>query len=173
MRYATIYFNVDIHDPLAVWSKLYKISKLSTSHWNNIFKLIGLCLCTPYSNASLERFFSYLGIVNNDWRNRLNEENLTDLLRIKVVGPSLEDFDKQGYCKTAVHMWFDIKQRRLNQSKRKQCKKRHFAAKSKRMAYAEKLDSFLEGNSGESSEADEKEEDSACSSYVTEKSSDE
>lgn len=97
VRYATTYFNVDIDDPLAVWSKLYEISKLSTSRWNNIFKLIELCLCTPYSNASLERFFSHLGVVKNDWRNRMNEENLTDLLRIKVVGLSLEDFDKQGY----------------------------------------------------------------------------
>ena len=70
-------------------------------------------------------------------------------------------------------MWFDTKQRRLNQSKRKQCMKRHSAAKSKRMAYAEKLDSFLEGSSGESSEEDKREEEGECSSYVTEKSTDE
>ena len=31
-------------------------------------------------------------VVKTDWRNRLNEENLTHLLRIKVEGPEFDYF---------------------------------------------------------------------------------
>lgn len=91
--------------------------------WENILILIELCWCAPFTNAHLERFFSQMKIVKTDWRNRLNAENLTDLLRIKVEGPEFHEFRK-SYCDDAVNMWFNDRSRRLQQGKRKTYKKR-------------------------------------------------
>ena len=51
----------------------------------------------------------------------MNESNLESLLRIKVESPSLKGFAKKFYSK-AVHLWWDKKERRVNQGKRKQHK---------------------------------------------------
>ena len=80
-------------------------------------------MCTPCSNAVLERFFSQMRVVKTDWRNRLNEENLTNLLRIKVTGPSLKEFHNT-YCELAVSAWYNDKHRRMGQTQRKKYKKR-------------------------------------------------
>ena len=73
-----------------MWQYLYQL--WDDKDWRNIFTLIELCMCSPCSNAALERFFSQMRVVKIDWRNRLNEENLTHLLRIKDAGPPLREF---------------------------------------------------------------------------------
>ena len=80
-------------------------------------------MCTPCSNATLERFFSQLRVVKSVWCNHLSEENLTHLLRIKVARPSLEIFHND-YCNIAVDKWYNNKNRRLGQNKRKKYRKR-------------------------------------------------
>lgn len=123
--------------------------------WDNVFQLVELCLCTPHSNAMLERFFSYLRVVKTDWRNKLSEGNLTDLMRIKVAGPTLDDFEDKGYCSTAVHLWYNAKQRRPNQKKRN--KKRHSKIQAKKAEYSANLDSFVMDKDGEEDEDDDRE----------------
>ena len=66
-----------------------------------------------------------------DWRNRLNESNLTDLLRIKVTGPNLKEFNKK-FCDVAITVWNDAKRRRPNQTKRKVYKERSKGSKRTR-----------------------------------------
>ena len=63
-------------------------------------------------------------VVKTDWRNRLNEENLTYLLRIKVEGPSLVEGFHKNYCEKAVSAWFHDKHRRFGQMTRKKYRKR-------------------------------------------------
>ena len=82
-----------------------------------------ICLCAPYSNASIEGFFSQMRVVKTDWRNKLNEKNLPSLLYIKTEGPALQDFH-DNFCASAVNIWFNDKERLLNQGKRKKYKKR-------------------------------------------------
>ena len=88
------------------------------SHPSSVLLLAEICLCAPYSNATLERFFSQMKVVKTDWRNRLNEKNLTNLLYLKVDGPSLKDFNEK-YCSKAVELWYNDKPRHMNQGKRK------------------------------------------------------
>ena len=76
----------------------------------------------PCSNATLERIFSRLRVVKSVWCNRLSEENLMHLLRIKVTGPSLEIFHND-YCNTTIDKWYNDKNRRLGQNKRKNIEK--------------------------------------------------
>ena len=88
-------------------------------------------MCAPCSNAALERFFSQLRVVKSVWHNRLTEENLTHLLRIKVTGPSLEIFHND-YCNITVDKWYNDKNRRLGQNKRKKISKKKNKQKTRK-----------------------------------------
>jgi imidazole glycerol phosphate synthase subunit HisF len=68
--------------------------------------------------------------VKTDWRNRLNELNLTDLLRIKVTGPNIKEFNEE-FCDVAIILSNDAK-RRANQTKRKAYKERSNGGKQTR-----------------------------------------
>ena len=121
VSHAIKHFNTQIHPPLVLWQYLYGIRE--SKSWLNIFGVIEICMCAPCSNATLERFFSQLRVVKSVWRNRLSEENLTHLLRIKVTGPSLEIFHND-YCNITVDKWYNDKNRRLGQNKRKKYRRR-------------------------------------------------
>ena len=69
--------------------------------------------------------------VKTDWQNRLNESNLTDLLRIKVTGPTLHGF-KEEFCDFAVSLRNNDKRRRPNQAMRKASKNLEKSAKRTR-----------------------------------------
>ena len=121
VSHAIKHFNTQIQPPLALWQYLYGIPE--SKSWLNIFGVIEICMCAPCSNATLERFFSQLRVKKSVWRNRLSEENLTHLLRIKVTGPSLAIFHND-YCNITVDKWYNDKNRRLGQNKRKKYRKR-------------------------------------------------
>ena len=76
--------NTQTLPPIQLWKLLF--SYKSGKNWDNILLLVELCLCAPYSNAILERFFSQMKVVKTDWLNRLTDENLTALLYIKSKG---------------------------------------------------------------------------------------
>ena len=62
VQYANRYFNIEYTKLMKLWSKLLIIGK-NNEHWKDIMLLIELCLCNPFSNATLERFFSHLKVV--------------------------------------------------------------------------------------------------------------
>ena len=61
--------------------------------------------------------------MKTDWRNRLNEENLIHLLRVRVGGPTIKDFHANHRGK-AVSIWYTDLNRRMHQPQRKAYKKR-------------------------------------------------
>ena len=67
--------------------------------------------------------FSVNCVVKSVWCNPLSEENLMHLLWIKVTGPSLEIFCND-YCNITMDKWYNDKNRRLAQNKRKKYWKR-------------------------------------------------
>ena len=92
-RYAYRYFNVENIKPVSLWSKICSLGKDRES-WYDIMILIELCLCTPFSNATLKRFFTYLKVVKTELRPRLSSESLNSVMRIRMQGLSITDFDK-------------------------------------------------------------------------------
>ena len=76
--------------PLEIWKLLFRNQQ--TKDLQNILLIAKLCLCVPFSNAAVERFFSQMRIVKTDWRNKLNEINLSSLSYIKTQGPTLTEF---------------------------------------------------------------------------------
>ena len=75
-------------------------------------------VCEPYSNAALERFFSLPKYVKSTIRSRLTSDVLNTLMRVKISGPSLEEFH-ETFSKKCVDRWFSSKNRRPNEKKRK------------------------------------------------------
>ena len=71
-----------------------------------------MCLCAPYSNAILGKFFSQMHVLKTDWQNRLNEENLARLLGVKVNGPTIEEFHANHRGK-GVTLWYNDQNRRM------------------------------------------------------------
>ena len=117
VRYAYRYFNIDSTDPMKLWSKLCMLGKDKES-WKDIIFLIELCLCTPFSNATLERFFIHLKVVKTELRSKLSSESLNSIMRIRMKGVSLADFNEK-YAALCTEFWYNSKSRRLNQRKRK------------------------------------------------------
>ena len=89
VQWTTTYFEVEVINPMDLWPRLRKVKQ---DEPKELWSLLELCLCCPYGNAVCESFISCLRIVKTDWHYRLNEYNLSNLLRIKVTGPTLTAF---------------------------------------------------------------------------------
>ena len=98
-----------------MWSMLHESISL---RFPDIFRFVELCLCAPYSNSTVERFFNYLQTVKTDWRSRLNERNIDSLLLIKVEGSDLKEFAEK-MCANAVTLRWELKERGTTQGKHK------------------------------------------------------
>ena len=96
---------------LDVWEQLFtsQFKKL----YGNALHVIELLLITPTTNAKLERMFSRMNRVKNDWRNRLSRERLENNLRIGEDGPLSKDFDPEA----AIERWYNQKVRRIGAAK--------------------------------------------------------
>ena len=53
-----------------------------------------------------------MGIVKNDWRSLLKEDTLEALLRIKVTGPPIKDWNNT-HLDEAITLWYNSKPRRM------------------------------------------------------------
>ena len=69
-----------------LWHKVLLLCK-DKSEWCGVCQLalvIEICLCTPCSNAMLERFFNHLKVVKTDQRVSLSSSSLNSILHIKL-----------------------------------------------------------------------------------------
>ena len=104
VRYAYRYFEIENIKPMSLWSKICTLGKDKES-WHDIIILIELFLCTLFSNATLERFFSHLKLVKMELRSRLSSESLNSLMRICMKGLPITDFNKD-YSSQCVSLWY-------------------------------------------------------------------
>ena len=79
-------------------------------------------------------------VVETDQRNRLNERNLEDLLRIKISNVSLSKFSKE-FIDATLTIWASKKQCHLSKGKRKYSERTLAVAKKSQL---QTLDSFLQ-----------------------------
>ena len=142
VTYVTAYFPVQTIDPTELWKNVFLLKKHDNDKedWSLTLLIVKICLCAPYSNAALERFFSRLKYVKSTIRSRLTSDVLNTLMRVKISGPSLEG-------KKCVDHWFSSKNRRTNEKKRK----------TKKSQEVSQLNSS--GGSGESDTEDDNMED--------------
>ena len=67
----------------------------------NVFDVIDLVLSLPAYSAECERGFSAMKLNKTDIRNRLTVTVLTDVMRIKLLSPSISEFEPTN----AIHAW--------------------------------------------------------------------
>ena len=81
-------------------SKMSPVAKLTwkdinVAHGNKctaFLELVDLLLSIPASSADAERGFSQLKLVKTDWRSKLTEEHLSDLLLVQMQSATVADF---------------------------------------------------------------------------------
>ena len=122
IRYTSRYFNTSTVNPIEFWSKILALNQ-DKKQWKVSLLLVEICLCAPFSNASLERLFSHMIIVKSTTRSRLSNRSLNSILRIRISGISIRSFHDK-YLQKCVDYWYSAKNRRLQQRKRKLYKKR-------------------------------------------------
>ena len=70
---------------------------------------VELLYCFPVANGTLERVFSQLKQIKNDFWCSSNENTLDELLRIAVEAPPLSKWHAEG----ALDLWYKEKARRI------------------------------------------------------------
>ena len=120
--YANQYFSLPTANLIDLWGKILILGK-NKPNWKSISLIVKICLCAPFSNSSLERFFSHINIVKTETRNRLLQKSLNAIPAIRMFGTSLAEFNK-AYVKDCISKWYNDKDRRSGQRKRKAYKKR-------------------------------------------------
>ena len=78
----------------------------------NVIKVINLLRVFPVSNAIVERCFSTMTKVKTDWCNRLGQEEVECLIRIKKEGPEPGTDAAKALVKAATVQFFKAKPRR-------------------------------------------------------------
>ena len=90
----------------------YRFSDISSITWKqvnddlrdkcpSVVALIDMVLSLPASSAEAERGFSLMKIIKTDWRSRLTDDSVSDLMTIKFDSPDVKDFDPQP----AIDVW--------------------------------------------------------------------
>ena len=94
------------------WSK---ILSLADEHifWKPTALIIEICLCAPFSNASLERLFSQMNLIKPTLRNHLTNDSLNSIFNIS--GLLLQSFHE--HLEKCVNYWFTAKNHCLSQRK--------------------------------------------------------
>ena len=102
---------------LRVWHRIFNSPR--SVDWNMVLLIAELIFSIPISNAKVERLFSLMKRVKTDSRASLGENTLTNLVRIDMEGPTLEEYDPAA----AMQLWASGRSRRPQQTKRKKYKK--------------------------------------------------
>ena len=86
-------------DPLILWQRMFTAFK---DQFPDILMLVEIILILPLATATVERGFSAMKRVKNDWRSCLDKDILNMLLRITVNGCSFDVHDPQ---RAIQHWW--------------------------------------------------------------------
>ena len=91
VEYSKQYLYLVQDDYKVIWWKLYNC--VDAKCWCNVLGVVELLFTFPLSNGHLERVFSQLQLIKNDYCTHLSENRLDQLVRINVDGPPIQDWD--------------------------------------------------------------------------------
>jgi hypothetical protein len=85
----------------------------TSDNFKNILVLMDLVATLPASSTIAEEGFSIMKQTKNDWRSRLLSDKMTEIMRVKIPSPSINEFDPLS----AIHLWnsSSTRGRRVNQ----------------------------------------------------------
>src|SRR5271156_2631826 len=86
-----MYCSLKKQDSLTFWTYFLKTDKIT---WDpEIKKLIYIVLVLPIGSADVERGFSVKNHFTSYWRSTLTTSHIEDIMRIRINGPEIQDFD--------------------------------------------------------------------------------
>ena len=83
------------------WPKILR--KKGNSELRNILSLVKILLVLIYSTACVERGFSLVNRVKSDWRCKLKEDSLNDLMHVALSRVTIKNFNPEP----AIELWMD------------------------------------------------------------------
>lgn len=83
------------------WPKILR-RKGSSPELKNILALVKILLVLTFSTAFVERGFSLMNRIKSDWRSRLNEDSLNDLMTVSMSPYTITNFDPMP----AIKLWW-------------------------------------------------------------------
>ena len=104
---------------LDIWSRMYINSDVK-EECKNVLHLIEILLCTPFTNAKVERGFSRMARVKSDFRSQLSHSHLSACFRISEEGRPITEFNPDA----AIELWYSDKVWRLGSTKHKYTKRK-------------------------------------------------
>eukprot|EP00731_Ephydatia_muelleri_P002295 Em0001g2295a len=78
----------------------------------NVLHFVDLLLSLPASSADCERGFSLTKFIKSDWRSKLLDKKVTNLMTVKLNSPEIDGFDPHQ----SIQLWLGIRKRRLSSS---------------------------------------------------------
>ena len=74
----------------------------------NVLRFVDLLLSLPASSADCERGFSQTKMIKSDWRSKLHDKKVTDLLTVELNSPDIAEFDPHQ----SIQLWLSTRKRR-------------------------------------------------------------
>ena len=94
VRYCQRIFDFEKIDQFELWHKVLMLCE-DKKEWYDVSLIIEICLSTPCSNGTLERFFSQLKLVKTDHCTVLSSKSLSAILGIKLQQTPQTTFHNQ------------------------------------------------------------------------------
>ena len=117
--------------------------------------LVDLLLSIPAHSVECERGFSLQKVVKTDWRNRLTDDAVTDLMRISLDSADIKQFNPDA----AIHLWQQAtacgRRRRPTQKIWRKTKAKHMQSRDDSTdseAESEAVSEYSESNSSNNAE---------------------
>ena len=79
------------------------LRKKGNSELRNILSLVKILLVLIYSTTCVERSFSLVNRVKSDWRCKLKEDSLNDLMHVALSRVTVKNFNPEP----AIELWMD------------------------------------------------------------------
>ena len=86
-----MYCSLNKGDPITFWTYFLNCNTIT---WDSeMKKLIHIVLTLPIGSADVERGFSIKNHFKTNWRSKLTTLHIEDIMRIRINGPEIQDFD--------------------------------------------------------------------------------
>lgn len=88
--------------------KWVQVHTMFKDRCGDLLGLIDLLLALPASSSEAERGFSVMKVTKTDWRSRLSDTRLSDLMTVKLQSNSIETFNPDD----SINLWLNGKHRK-------------------------------------------------------------
>ena len=87
------------------WINVNEVAKVVCP---NVLRFVNLLLLLPASSADCERGFSVTKLIKSDWRSKLHDKKVTNLMTVQLNSPEIPQFDPLS----SIQRWLNTRKGR-------------------------------------------------------------